>query len=65
MDSLMFGVAKGLKSGIADLSTQEVKRVVDAMLDNKEYQSAIGERTSLAKHVEQRLNLSERAFCHR
>lgn len=65
VDSLMFGVAKGLKSGIADLSTQEVKRVVDAMLDNKEYQSAIGERTSLAKHVEQRLNLSERAFCHR
>ena len=65
VDSLMFGVAKGLKRGIPDLSPKEVKSVVNAMLDNEEYQSAIGKRTSMAKHVEQRLNLSEQAFCPR
>ena len=62
VDSLMYGVAKLLTSGVS-LSSQEAKNAVEAMLEDQDYQEAIGKRTSMVKHVKQRLNLSEQIFC--
>ena len=62
VDSLMYGVAKRLISGVS-LSSQEAQNAVEAMLEDQDYQEAIGKRTSMVKHVKQRLNLSEQAFC--
>lgn len=64
VDSLMYGVSKRIVGGIPDRPPQEIKDAMDNLLENLEYQNAIGERTSVAEHVWQRLNLSEQAFCN-
>lgn len=62
IDSLMYGIARRLKSGKRMLSPEDAKERIEKLWQNDNYNDAINERTSNRSQVEKRLNLSENAF---